>query len=130
MISDVVRRSLIIQPRIRLDYASKTVAGGGLWEEEYLPQYTIMTSAIFCKRVRLTNLPEDELGKRIEQFIDKDLKNTQVNRNDLSKKYEDLISNELSDANKVCNIVAKLNYMMFGGKETIGKGLAKLIWVR
>ncbi|MGC8570308.1 MAG: type III-B CRISPR module RAMP protein Cmr4 [Caldivirga sp.] len=130
VISDVVRRSLIIQPRIRLDYASKTVAGGGLWEEEYLPQYTIMTSAIFCKRVRLTNLPEDELGKRIEQFIDKDLKNTQVNRNDLSKKYEDLISNELSDANKVCNIVAKLNYMMFGGKETIGKGLAKLIWVR
>ena len=128
VISDVVRRSLIIQPRIRLDYARKTVTGGGLWEEEYLPQYTIMASAVFCRRVRLANLPESDLKSKISRLIDNDLKGKQANKEELSNKYLDLIRNELSNASKVCD-VAKLGYVMFGGKETIGKGLAKLIWL-
>jgi CRISPR/Cas system CMR subunit Cmr4 (Cas7 group RAMP superfamily) len=31
MISEVVRRSLLVQPRIRLDYKTKTVVAGALW---------------------------------------------------------------------------------------------------
>lgn len=52
-INEVIRRGgLVIQTRVRLNYESKTVVSGALWEEEYLPQFTIMVSGIVCSGIR------------------------------------------------------------------------------
>ncbi|MGC9137139.1 type III-B CRISPR module RAMP protein Cmr4 [Caldivirga sp.] len=128
--SGIVRKSLIIQPRIRLDYASKTVVGSGLWEEEYLPQFTVMASVVICRKVRLTDLPSDKLREKINKIADNDSKRySNVNKDDLSKRYSELVNNELAKVNNICSKIRSLNSMMFGGKETVGKGLARLMWV-
>ena len=132
LVNNIVRRSLVIQPRIRLDYASKTVVSGGLWEEEYLPQFTVLASVIICRRIRLAGLPDNELKERLNQLADNDSKNKKygnVSKDELIKAYDDLIHNKLVDANSVCSDVKSRRSMMFGGKETVGKGLARLMWV-
>jgi len=123
---EVVRRSLIIQPRIRLDYATKTVSGGGLWEEEYVPQFTVFTTAILCNG---TKTKGDE--ESIKRWINRDgsgLSNGEKKK--LEDEYKSLVSS-LKDANNVCTEALGggrgLTSLFFGGKETIGKGLAKII---
>jgi len=49
---DVIRRSLIVQYRVRLRRDTKTVESGGLWSEEYVPQFTTFVSAVICRRPR------------------------------------------------------------------------------
>jgi len=123
---EVVRRSLIIQPRIRLDYATKTVSGGGLWEEEYVPQFAVFTTAILCNG---TKTKGDE--ESIKRWINRDgsgLSNGEKKK--LEDEYKSLVSS-LKDANNVCTEALGggrgLTSLFFGGKETIGKGLAKII---
>ena len=53
---DVVRRSLIVQYRVRLDRATKTVAEGALWSEEYVPQFAVFVSALICKKPKAKGL--------------------------------------------------------------------------
>ena len=125
-VQEVVRRSLIIQPRIRLDYATKTVSGGGLWEEEYVPQFTVFTTAILCNG---TKTKGDE--ESIKRWINRDgsgLSNGEKKK--LEDEYKSLVSS-LKDANNVCTEALgggrELTSLFFGGKETTGKGLAKII---
>ncbi|GGP20776.1 type III-B CRISPR module RAMP protein Cmr4 [Thermocladium modestius] len=92
VIRDIVRRSLIVQTRVRLDRATKTVVSGGLWEEEYLPQHSLMASAVLCSSTKASN-------------------------------------DELKDPRKICEKLTKLGSVVIGGKETVGKGLAKLWWL-
>jgi len=123
---EVVRRSLIIQPRIRLDYATKTVSGGGLWEEEYVPQFTVFTTAILCNG---TKTKGDE--ESIKRWINRDGSGLS---NDEKKKLEDEYKSLVSSLKNAGNVCAEalgggrgLTSLFFGGKETIGKGLAKII---
>jgi len=125
-VQEVVRRSLIIQPRIRLDYATKTVVSGGLWEEEYVPQFTVFTTVMRCSGIKARG---DD--KSISEWVRKDgggLSNDEKKK--LEDEYKSLVSS-LKDANNVCTEALGggrgLTSLFFGGKETIGKGLAKLI---
>ena len=43
---NLVQRSMVIQYRIRINYTTKTVVGGSLWSEEYVPQETVFVSGI------------------------------------------------------------------------------------
>ncbi len=47
----LVNRSMIVQYRIRLKETTKTVETGGLWSEEYLPQFTLLYTGVICKSV-------------------------------------------------------------------------------
>ncbi|MGC8597818.1 MAG: type III-B CRISPR module RAMP protein Cmr4 [Thermocladium sp.] len=127
-INDIVRKSLMVQPRIKLDYASKTVTSGGLWMEEYLPQYTIMASVLICRRIKLANLNDNNLNDIIIKLAGNDARNDDKTKEELANIYKKFIE-ELNYADNVLNTVKSLSSMMFGGKETVGKGLAKLIWI-
>ena len=48
---EVIDRSLLVQYRVRLNRETKTVAEGGLWSEEYVPQFTLFHSAVVCRDV-------------------------------------------------------------------------------
>ncbi|MEM4898661.1 MAG: type III-B CRISPR module RAMP protein Cmr4 [Pyrobaculum sp.] len=80
----LIRRSMLVQYRVRLT-KNKTVASGALWSEEYLPQFTVLHSAVVCK--------DKTLCEDLEKYI----------------------PNE--------------TVFWAGGKETIGKGLLKLVYL-
>jgi len=62
---DAVRRSLFKATRIRLERKTKTVATGGLWTEEYIPQWTIFyTLFLYSKPQKADEEIEDEAGVR------------------------------------------------------------------
>ena len=127
-VQEVVRRSLIIQPRIRLDYATKTVSGSALWEEEYIPQFTVLATALLCREIRV------DVGKKLNDWKNKDCKDL---KDDEKQKCESELENflrgkssDLKNAGKVCDEVLsdlRPKSLFFGGKETIGKGLVKII---
>jgi len=128
-VQEVVRRSLIVQPRIRLDYATKTVVSGGLWEEEYVPQFTVFTTAMRCSGIKARGDNES-----INKWVNRDAGGlSEDDRRKLMNEYKSLIDS-LKDANNVCAEAlggSKITSLFFGGKETIGKGLAKIIkWYR
>jgi CRISPR-associated protein Cmr4 len=127
-VQDIVRRSLIIQPRIRLNYATKTVSSGGLWEEEYIPQFTVLATALLCREIRV------DVDKKLNDWKDKDCKDLEGNEKQrCESELENFLRNksgDLKNAGKVCDeVLSDLGpkSLFFGGKETIGKGLAKII---
>jgi len=99
----LVRKSLIVQYRVKLKRAAKTVDTGP-WSEEYIPPFTIFFSAIHCVKPRSSKV------------MDIDITSSQPS---------------LKDADDVCNFVKKYieDSIWLGGKETIGKGLVKVIWL-
>ncbi len=103
VIREIIKRSLIVQARVRINYETKTVAHGALWEEEYLPQFTIMVSGLICSGMR--------------RSLDK------INDETVKKELE-----KLKEPNDVCRELRNVNSLMLGGKETVGKGLVKLWW--
>jgi CRISPR-associated protein Cmr4 len=139
VVGEVVRRSLLVQTRVRLDYRRKTVASGGLWEEEYVPQFTIFTTVLFCTGVKAAK-------ERAETFAENDVKKIKLQvaseeerrkieaeiKEELQKKYIEMIST-LERPDAVCKEVFKagdgsqIRSLVFGGKETVGKGLASVV---
>ncbi len=103
VIREIIRRSLIVQARVRINYETKTVVHNALWEEEYLPQFTIMVSGLICSGTR----------RSLDKINDETVKN------ELEK---------LKEPNNVCNELRSINSLMLGGKETVGKGLVRLWW--
>ena len=81
----IVKRSVIVQYRVRIREDTKTVVEGALWSEEYVPQFTVFHSAAVCK--------SDNFCSRFKECVP----NTAV--------------------------------FWAGGKETIGKGLLKLVYL-
>jgi CRISPR-associated protein Cmr4 len=125
-VQEVVRRSLIVQPRIRLDYATKTVSGSALWEEEYVPQFTVFTTVMRCSGIKARG--DDE---SLNKWVNRDGGGlSEDDRKKLVDEYKSLVD-RLKDANNVCAEALggskRLVSLFFGGKETIGKGLAKII---
>ena len=98
----VIEKGLVRVTRVRLDRKRKTVAQGALWTEEYLPPGSLFIGAIAFTKPR--NRYCEEAG--IE------------GAEDVKKKFMELLSGGSS---------AAVFYATIGGKETIGKGLMKLI---
>jgi len=115
----LVRKSLVVQPRVRLDYERKTVSQGGLWVEEYLPQRTLMVSLIIAKQPRQR---PDNIAKRIAES----LKGSGAEAEELADKALKSLGN--LDATAILGRLSKLCSAVLGGKETVGKGVAKLLW--
>jgi len=60
----LIRKSLVIQPRIRLNYERKTAYRGGLWDEEHLPQRTLMVSLVIARQPRQISRPLPNVLRR------------------------------------------------------------------
>jgi CRISPR-associated protein Cmr4 len=134
VVGELVRRSLLVQTRVRLDYRRKTVASGGLWEEEYVPQFTIFATVLFCTGIKAAK-------ERAETFAKNDVKKIKLQvapdeetkmKEELQKEYIEMIST-LERPDAVCEEVFKasdgsqIRSLVFGGKETVGKGLASVV---
>ena len=115
----LVRRSLIIQPRIRLNYERKTVEQGGLWDEEYLPQRTLMVSLVIAKQ------PKMDLRALVKRIAESHEKNT-AKAGELAERA--LAKLGKLDATEIVNKLSEWRYAVLGGKETVGKGIARLLW--
>ena len=115
----LVRKSLVIQPRIRLNYEKKTVVSGGLWDEEHLPQRTLMVSLVVAKQPRQS--PEN-----IAEKVARGLKKNEVEAKELAGKALKSLGN--LDAAGILDRFSELGFVVLGGKETVGKGIAKLLW--
>ena len=115
----LLRKSLVVQPRVRLDYERKTVSQGGLWDEEYLPQRTLMVSLIVARQ------PRQSLGK-IAERVAKNLKESENEAKELADRALKLLSD--LDATGILRKLSELKSAVLGGKETVGKGVAKLLW--
>jgi CRISPR-associated protein Cmr4 len=134
VVGELVRRSLLVQTRVRLDYRRKTVASGGLWEEEYVPQFTIFATVLFCTGVKAAK-------ERAEAFAKNDVKKIKLQvspeeeakmKDELQRRYIEIMST-LERPDAVCKEVFKagdglqIRSLVFGGKETVGKGLASVV---
>jgi CRISPR-associated protein Cmr4 len=117
-IAGVVRRSLLVQYRVRLKQDTKTVDVGP-WGEEYIPPFTVFVSGYYCAKRRVS-----AVGVRVQ--VD-----------DISKCNNDEVVNR---ERKICKKQVKVNgdpcaYVAdvvrgstwLGGKETVGRGLVKLL---
>jgi len=118
----LVRKSLLIQPRVRLEYSRKTVSPGGLWEEEYLPQRTLMVSLVIARQPRQSS--ENVANRVAKNLVGDANKAGEIAKNALSKYGFDKLN-----ANKVLDELSKQGYAILGGKETVGKGIVRLFWV-
>ncbi|ABW02341.1 CRISPR-associated RAMP protein, Cmr4 family [Caldivirga maquilingensis IC-167] len=112
---ELIKRSIIIQTRVRLDYSKKTVTEGGLWEEEYLPQFTVFVSGVVCSKPRIN---------------EKSFKEKVGDSSDVLQKFTNMKNN----AEEVCRYLRgetqdPSTIFILGGKETLGKGLAKVWWL-
>ena len=94
----IIEKSMIRLARVRLDKERKVVdeKKGGLWIEEYLPHGTLLISVILYSKYRASSIFKDNSDS------------------DLRSKIIDAIG-----------IRNKCGYLVFGGKESIGKGLTK-----
>ncbi len=134
VVGELVKRSLLVQTRVRLDYRRKTVASGGLWEEEYVPQFTIFATVLFCTGVKAAK-------ERAEAFAKNDVKKIKLQvspeeeakmKDELQRRYIEIMST-LERPDAVCKEVFKagdgsqIRSLVFGGKETVGKGLASVV---
>jgi len=99
MIRDVVERSIPRRSRIRLKKAEKIVEEGGLWSEEDLPAETFFFTILLYSKPR----KPDEKIKDVDGVKGK------------------IINLLLSDVKQ------KRGYAIFGGHETIGRGVVELI---
>jgi len=104
----VVRRSLMVQYRVRLRQDTKTVDVGP-WSEEYIPPFTVFISGVYCgdrlREVVRVRLPPREPDRRWE---------------------EREVRPQLADACSYVESVAR-GALWIGGKETVGKGLVEVV---
>ena len=63
----LIQKSILIQYRIRINYATKTVEAGSLWSEEYIPQETIFVSGVTYRPLVRTGA--DEIFKWFEEKL-------------------------------------------------------------
>ncbi len=92
----VVEKALLRVTRVRLERASKTVASGALWTEEYIPQGTIFLTGIVANNYLNGYCRDGSVCSDAESCIEK-------------------VNSEL-------NLKEGLSVFV-GGKETVGKGL-------
>ena len=98
----LVDRALIRQTRIRLNRFTKTVSKGALWTEEYIPPGTLFIGALFYNTPRPAYKNAREAKKRMLTVLGL---NQGQNQQDNPAQID----------------------VMLGGKETVGKGLVRLL---
>ena len=117
----VLERTLIVQTRIHVDRASKTVKSGMLWSEEYIPPGTLFISIALYSEQRLRNAKK--LYENWKKELEKEEKTDEVKQR-LSY-IEEVLKNAPSNGLKT--VEEKLGeYIVLGGKESIGKGIVKI----
>jgi len=137
IVGEVVKRSMLVQTRIKLDYRRKTVESGGLWDEEYVPQFTIFATVLFCTGIKATKnkveaFAKNDIYKLKLQDIPEDKKELDKIVEELKRRYDEIMP-KLENPKQVCEEVFKvgdgrrIGSLVFGGKETVGKGLARLV---
>ncbi len=125
-IHDIVRKSLVVLNRIRLNYETKTVARGGLWNEEYLPINTIMISGVLYSRPRQLRYYEVVYSMKCEG------EQKSEDCNEIKKRLEKFSRCRSIDENSsdsVWNYINPGDALILGGHETIGKGIFKVKFV-
>jgi len=102
----VVKRSLLVQYRVRL--SEKKTVETGPWSEEYIPPFTVFASGIYCAR------KPDKVKVKLPKKEGQDQHPVE----------------EVEVKGDLCQYVAGKASGVFwlGGKETVGKGLAEVIW--
>lgn len=98
----VLEKGLIRRTRVRLDYRTKTASSKMLWTEEYLPQGTVFVGGIIESGWVNDYCKEPGAGGVLTEF-------------------KQVMFNGCGGCNRAST------YMVVGGKESIGKGLVKLV---
>lgn len=101
MVNSLLERSLLRQTRVALDTETKKVKRGALWTEEDLPPQTILYTVFFYSDPRTKTSICQELRLK-------------SNASGVKELFEKTI---LPNGH---------GYMIFGGHETVGRGVAKL----
>ncbi|MDW8063787.1 MAG: type III-B CRISPR module RAMP protein Cmr4 [Candidatus Caldarchaeum sp.] len=101
MINSLIERSLIRRTRVALETSTKRVKSGALWTEEDIPPQTVFQTVFFYSEPRTSTDGCEGLAR--------DAKASQV---------KELLENSIFQN--------KSGYMIFGGHETIGRGIVKI----
>ncbi len=104
----IVRRSLMVQYRVRLKQETKTVEVGP-WSEEYIPPFTVFVAGIHCNGRARTSVK------------------VRIPSKDPAKKFED-VEKSLQQFDTCSYVESKAKGPLWiGGKETVGKGLVEIL---
>jgi len=116
-IAGVVRRSLLVQYRVRLKQETKTVDVGP-WSEEYIPPFTVFVSGYYCAKRRVS-----AVGVRVQEDVSKCRDDEVVDRK------RNICKKQVKVDGDPCAYVADVvrGSTWLGGKETVGRGLVKLL---
>jgi len=95
--ADIIKRSTVIQPRIKLDYETKHVISGSLWTEEVLPELSILSTVMLIRGSRVNS------GMNSEKIIKKLAETFSKNKNSNPDQF----------------------YIVLGGRETLGRGIIR-----
>jgi len=99
MVNTLVDRSLLRQTRVALEPNTKTVKSGALWTEENLPPQSLLFTVFFYSDPRTNTDKCEELSSK--------------NGEGVKRLFEN-------------HIFSNHGYMVFGGHETVGRGIVKL----
>jgi CRISPR-associated protein Cmr4 len=95
--ADIIKRSTIIQPRIKLNYKTKHVEEGALWTEEVLPELSILSTLMLIRSSRRnSNMNSEKIIQKLAETFGK-------NKNSNPDQF----------------------YIVLGGRETLGRGIIK-----
>jgi len=136
---EVINRSLVRLARIRLRREKKTVEAGP-WTEEYVPVNTVFHTVFFYKRPPLTaSFIGKILGKESNEVDDEAYLEALERLGILRKGDLEELGKMLGTPEGVATLVEKVkesfwdvidsalkNFIIMGGKETIGKGIVEL----
>ncbi len=124
IVDDVVGRSFVnkaiqVVYRVRLDRLTKTVEKGALWSEEYLPYGALFAGLLLYKSY-------EEKGSAFRKALEERL---QEARTESEKQEAQTQHRAYKEAwERKGEFFDALNgYLILGGKETIGRGLMKLM---
>ncbi len=117
-LAGVVRRSLLVQYRVRLKQETKTVDVGP-WSEEYIPPFTAFVSGYYCAKRRASAVGVRVQVDDVSQCRDDEV----VDRN------RKICRRQVKVDGDPCAYVADVakGSLWLGGKETVGRGLVKLL---
>ncbi len=90
----IVRRSLLVQYRVRLGTGVKKVEEGP-WSEEYVPQFTVFVSGVLFRKPSRRDVQGLDTAEKVRQWL----------------------------------TGKGISSLALGGKESIGKGIVRLVWV-
>lgn len=94
--ADIIKRSTLVQTRIKVNYGKKVVEEGALWTEEFLPEMSMLITLLLIRDSRKGNKDAREI--------------------------ESLLNNRLTGSG---DGKSKPFYLIIGGNETLGRGIVR-----